>query len=65
MRGGLSSLLLSASLFNSDITPCCRRGLWNKQSFEQLLNGAHLLTHCSYSFFKLRLAIVYPRRIYL
>ena len=65
MRGGHSSLLLSVSPFNSDITLCCRRGLWNKQPFEQLFNGAHLLAHCSYGFFELRLVIIHLCCIHL
>ena len=43
MRGGLSSLLLSAPLFHSIITPRCRWGLWNEQPFEYFFYHANLL----------------------
>ena len=65
MRGGFGGLLLNALLFNSDITPCCCRRLWNKQSFKQTLDVAHLLAHRSYGFLELRLMIAYSHNIHL
>ena len=64
MHGGLSNLLLSAPLFHSIITLRCCWDFWDKKPLEQLFDGAHLLAHHPYSFFKLYLAGVHLYRIY-